>query len=487
MILAFGEYLPDLPDLENPGVTVATNVIPYATSYGPFPSPVAYTGALAGVARGFIAAKDSSGNVYNYAGDASDLYRLSDTTWAIATRGSGDYTTASTDQWEFAHWGGKVVATNYTDDVQVIDMGSSDFAALAGTPPRARHMAVVKDFLVLGNVTDFSTAAAVSNRVHWSGFDNIETYEPAAATQADYQTLQGEGGEIQRVVGGEYGIIFQQRSIWRMTYVGSPVVFQFDEVEPGRGTPAPGSVISLGHLIFYLGQDDFYAFNGASSTPIGNNKVYRTFVEDLDTAFYHKISATIVPAKQLVLWAYPGVGNTGGNPNKILVYSWALGRWALVEQDVELLCQFMAPGYTLDTLDSVSGSIDALTESLDSSVWTGGALSAACFDMAHKLNTLTGSAMDVTIETTERQLLPNNRALVNNIRPIVDGGAVTVEVGTRNVFTDTEIFGVAASVNSDGEVPVTAEGRYHRFRTKITGAFEHAQGLDVGAAPAGRY
>jgi hypothetical protein len=196
---------------------------------------------------------DKDGNSFNYAGDISDLYRLADTTWTNATRAtSGNYSVAEEDFWEFAQWGERVLATNFVNDIQAITAGASNFATLAGTPPKARHMAVVRDFLVLGNVTDYSTGASVANRVHWSGFNNIETYEPAAATQADYQDLQGSGGHVQKVVGGEYGIIFQERSIWRMTYVGSPLVFQFDEVERGRGTPVPGSVVNYGSTIFYL-------------------------------------------------------------------------------------------------------------------------------------------------------------------------------------------------------------------------------------------
>lgn len=490
MILALGEYLPDLPAVGNPGLVTAKNAIPYATSYRSFPSPVVYSGALSNRCQGAVWSKDKDGNVYGYAGDTSALYRLADTTWTRATRASGgDYQLDTDDFWEFAHWGEQVIATDYYDAIQVITFGQSNFAALSGMGSlKARHVAVVKDFVVFGNCTDYSSGTAVSNRIHWTGYQDITTAAPSASTQADYQDLQGEGGEVQRIVGGEYGIILQQHSIWRMTYVGSPLVFQFDEIEPGNGTPSPMSVVNKGAAIFYLGQDDFYMFNGSASIPIGKDKVYQTFIDDLDANYKHRVSAAIDPIRPIVLWAYPASGNTGGNPNKILVYNWAINKWAgPVETNVELLTPSMALGYTLDGLDSVNSSIDALAFSLDSRIWAGGTLNLSCFDADHKMCNFTGSALAAEFETGDRQLFKKNRAFVSNIIPVVEGGTVTMRIGTRNLLTESASFGSSISVNSDGECPAEAEGRYHRFRMTVSGTFSHAQGLEIEATAAGRY
>ncbi|MCK5602534.1 hypothetical protein KAR91_11710 [Candidatus Pacearchaeota archaeon] len=490
MIVKLGDYLPDLPSIGNPGLTLAKNVIPYAQSYRPLAGLAVSSNALASRARGYIAVADKDGNVYNYAADQSNIYSLADSaTWTTVTSSaSGQYSTGTDGLWEFARWGETVLATNYVDNVQSIPMGGSHFESLAGTPPKARHIGIVRDFVVLGNVTDFSTGAAVTNRIHWSGFGNEQTYEPSANTQADYQTLQGGGGAVQRVVGGEYGIIFQEFSIQRMTYVGSPVVFQLDEVEAGRGTPCPTSVpqIPYGQFIPYLGQDDFYIFNGVSSKPIGHDRVFKTFTDDYDVDYSDRVSIGIDPTSTVIMWSYPSNG-AGGVPDKILIYNWTVDKWAIAELNVEMLVQTKAIGYTLEGLDAVSASIDALTHSLDSRVWTGGTLNLGAFDVLHQLNNFTGSAMNAVFETGERQLIRGSRALVTNIRPIVDGGTVTVAVGKRDLPTGSASFGSAVSVNIAGECPQMKEGRYHKFRVNVTGDFEHAQGFDVSAVATGAY
>ncbi len=79
-MIPFEDYLPDLPDT-GPGSKNIKNAIPNANSYRSFPGLLAFSSALTARCRGAIAAKDSAGNVYNYAADANTIYRLDDTSF----------------------------------------------------------------------------------------------------------------------------------------------------------------------------------------------------------------------------------------------------------------------------------------------------------------------------------------------------------------------------------------------------------------------
>ena len=77
MQLPFGEWLPDLPDHNNPGSTQARNVFPAVNSYRPFNSIAATSSnALTARAQGGKAFKSDSGVVSIFAGDATKLYKL---------------------------------------------------------------------------------------------------------------------------------------------------------------------------------------------------------------------------------------------------------------------------------------------------------------------------------------------------------------------------------------------------------------------------
>ncbi len=487
--LIFGEYLPDLPKLQNPGITEAKNVLPFGDSYRSMKSESIYSDALTAVNQGAYSPRDKSGTPFTYAGDAAKLYSLSNASYSDVSKGGG-YSTGSEEWWRFATYGNQVIATNYIDDMQLITMGGANFADLSATAPKAKDVDIVKNFLVCVNTND-TTDGLVPNRVRWPSLTDITAWTVSSTTQADFQNLEGDGGWNMRIIGGEYGVIFQERSIWRMTYVGSPVIFQFDEVERGRGTPAPGSVVKVGNWVAYLGQDGFYIFDGQQSIPIGSNKVDKTFWDDVDANYLYKINAVSDTDNQLIYWGYPSANNTDGRIDKILVYNYSPNsrmRWSYIDGvDLESLFLSLTEGYTLEQLDTVNSSLDALVFSLDSRVWMNNGEVLSGFDSDHKQVNFDGAAMDATIETTEAQIFENKRAHLTLVRPLVDGtgATTTVQIGERNLLSDSVSWQSEISTNSTGYCPVRSNARYHRARVKVTGGFDHAQGIDVVKAAEG--
>lgn len=478
-----GEYLPDLPSFNNTGVTEAKNVIPGGDSYLQFPGLTVYSDALTARCQGAIFAKDSGGNSFNFAGDATKLYKLAIAAWSNVSK-VGGYSTNSDERWFFSTYGQRVLATNFTDAIQTYLMGtSSAFADLSATAPKARYITAMRDFVVVGNTFD-SVDGNVPNRIRWSAIGDPTSWTVSSSTQADYQDLDSSKGWVKQVIGGEYGVVFQERAINRMTYVGSPVIFQFDEIEINRGLLASGGVVKIGNFIAYLGLDGFYIFDGNQSISIGENKINRTFFNDVDLGYLDRISATADLDKQIIYWSYPGSGNTGGRPNKILMYNYspnATKRWSYAEIETEVIYISLSEGYTLDTLDSLSGSIDALTIYLDSRFYTGDNYILSAFNSDHKLSTFTGSPLTALIETQEAQFFEGRRSTLNLSRPLVDGNSstVTLQIGTRNNLTESVTWGSAISANSTGEFESRSNARYHRGRLNISGGFNHAQGIEV--------
>lgn len=483
----FGEWLPDLPDFTNPGATVAKNVVPDAQSYRPFPNLVTYSDSIGGVCKGAIVARDTSGNYYNYVGDTSALYVATGLSWSNVTRLASSYNTPDEDYWEFVQFGNRVfgVNGNNADAPQTISLGAANFADLGGGAPRARHITTIRDFVVLGNI---SATAIAPQMVRWCAINNPDSWTPDAATMADFQDLPGDGGWIQRIIGGEYGsgTVFQERAIYRMTFVGSPLVFQFDRVQTNIGVYAPRSVVSYRNFSFFLSEEGFYMFDGTNVTPIGSGKVDETFFADLDISNVHRIHAIADATRKIVMWAYPGEGNIGGNPNKLLIYNWAYRRWSRIEDlNIELLLRVVTGTYTLEGLDAVSTNLDTLGVSLDDSQWQTGNLLLAAFNGQHRLATFNGSSMAAEVETGELQFnrAPDGLTYVTEVRPVIEGysASITLAVATRNVLTESANFATAVTPNSTGYASVRATGRFHRFR--VTSArnseFDHLMGVDV--------
>ena len=484
-MIPFAEWLPDQPDLNNPGATVAKNVLPHAMGYVPIPSPEVYsTTAITARCRGGFTARDKSGVSYTYAGDATTLSKLLNNGWSDATRSGDAYACGTTDNWEFVQWGETILATNFFDEVQAITLGGTLFADLAGSPPNAKHITVARNFVILGNVNNGGTL--IPNRVWWSGVADSTTWAQSAVTQADYEDIK-EGGDIQRLFGGEYAVVFHSRSIYRMNYVGSPVIWQFDEVGHDTGLLAPGMAAQEGEVIYFLSPRGFFALNGGTQLrPIGSNKVDRFVLEDIDTGKLDHCSTVVDSESHRVYFSYPGRGNTAGLANRMVIYDPTLDRWSYSEQDTQVLLISAIPGYTMDGLDSYNSNLDLITISLDDPVWMGGRSQLAKFDSANKLAFYSGDPMAATVETAEVQMSPERRTLLSSVRPVVDGGSQTIQVGTRNIQTATEAWTVASTPNSNGRANIRKNARYHRVRANLSGTWTHAQGVEAEGSAAGR-
>ena len=489
--ISFGEWLPDRPEKGLQGCVTALNVIPAEVSYLPFPSLVQFSTSLGSRCKGMILATDSANNNYNYAGDASALYTLTNQSFSISTRlVGGAYTIATDDFWEFVNWGSTVIGVNgLTDPLQQISLGAANFADLS-VGVKAKHIAVMRDFVVLGNVSDSATNVT---RIRWSAINNPASFTANAATLADFQDLPTEGGEIQKVLGGDYGVVLQRRSIWRMLFVGSPLVFQFDKIHSSIGLYAPQAAVRYQSQTFFLAEDGFYSFNGAELTPIGNGKVDNFFFTDLNTSNFQRINSLIDPVNKLVIWAYPSNSSIGGNPDKLIVYNWLFAKWALVEGvNIQFFTQSITTGYTLDGLDAVSTNLDTgILWSLDSVQWTGGQIIMSAFNATNQLSRFNGSAMAATIESGEFKIFEDNRAMITQVRPDIVGlsASATISIINRNNLTESaSVGGAAAYPNATGFVSFRVDSRYFRVRlnTAANVEFTHIVGVEIEAVQTGR-
>lgn len=493
--IPFGEYLPDQPEIGN-SVTIAKNVIPSLNSYRPIRGLSTQSATLDNPAKGAVSARDKDSVTYNYAGDADKLYMVST---ASATDKSklglpgGGYVVAETEGWEFAKFGEDLIAVTIAEPPQNITLGGANFADLGGSPPKARHICTIGKqdaFLVLANVDD-SVDGLVPNRVQWSAAGDSTGWTSGTGL-AGQQDLQGNGGWIQRVCGGEFGVIWQERAIWRMDFVGAPDVFSFSELEDSRGTPAPGSVVKVGQIFFYLGPDGFYAFDGARSVPIGSNKINTTFYSEIDQNYLYRITSVSDPSNNLVLWSYP-TGNSKGNgdPDKILIYDYVNGKWSFAEADHQMMFLAVSDSVDLEGLDAFSTNLDTLTPSLDSRQWVGNSTLWAAFNRDNKLAFFNGATLPATIDTGDFRGSPDKLTRLSLAEPVVEGAAlsnVTVQVASRLKASDTVSFGSAKMLSTrSGKADLRETDRYHRIRINIASDddWTHATGAHVKFTPVG--
>ena len=490
-MIKLGQFLPDQPAYKNAGATVATNVVPAANGYSNLPDVLPFSGAANKFIRGMFAAKDDSASSAIYIGDEDSLYKFdaTDSTLEdISKTSDASYSTGDGYVWRFVQFGEAVLATNYSDPIQTITAaGGGRFADLGGSPPKAKFISVVRDFVMCANTND--TDGEKPYRVRWSGIGDYDSWAVSADTQADFQDIS-DMGAVTGLVGGEYATILMEKGIVRAQYVGSPLVFEFDKVQLNRGCKISGSVVSLGQNVFYLSDDGFYVFDGQSSKPIGAEKINRYFLSRFQSNNSARMSSVVDPLRQIVVWSYPSVDSGDGTPDELIIYNYATDSWSTANIGLDAMAPLFTAGYTLEGLATISSSLDALPSSLDSAVYKGGEFFFAG-SKDKKIQTFTGDNLDAIVETGEFDLQAGRSSLVNNIIPYVENNSgttltVTAQVASRDSQNAEVSFGTASSLNNDNFCPVRSSGRYHRVRLNLSGSWTNVQGIDVDGQIRGR-
>lgn len=476
MRIEFGEWLPDQTDLENPGCVEAHNVVPRVAGFGQLRDLKAFTGALNSACLGAAWFSDLSGNAVNFAGTADRLYKHNSVTtaWDNVSR-SATYSTAVS--WNFEKFGARVVAVDIGNSTQYYDMGSSTiFANLSGAPS-ARYIATIRDFLVLANISSYP------NRVQWCGFNNTALWTPSLATQAGYQDLLGAGGDIQGIVPGEYGTIFQELSIWRMSYVGPPTIWRLDEVERGRGTPSPKSICYYGSNVFYYDWAGFHAFDGQTSTPIGHERVDKWFGDNCGDVL--TIQGAVDRANGLILWGFKSAASSPYN-DRLLIFNFRVNRWSWGEVTTQWLSEKRAAALTLDQLDvPLPLGVDLNSIAMDSRAFSSD-INMQAFNGSGVACTFEGDPLPASLETKELAF-DNHYADTNACLPLVDGAdTVRVMFGRRSRQTESVTYSNQISLNRIGEACKVVSAKFQRFRLEITGGFDYARGVEIRGRQAGR-
>lgn len=462
--VAWGEFRPDVSSLNASFTSSISNVLPRGDGYSPFKDFVGFTSALASACRGFFCARKRDGSVSVFAGTSTKLYQLNNTTfaWSDVSKGASTYTALSSSaHWQFAQFNDFVVAVQANTVPQVFDLTSSTaFADLAGSPPQAAYVSVVNRFLVLSGLLSYPY------RVQWSGLNAVTTWT-SGTNYSDYQDLP-DGGPARQVVGGELGVILQDNAIRRMTYSpGSDIVFQIDRLASDTGVLCPYSVAVSGEKIFFLSSKGFMQTDPSGIlNPIGVERVDRTFLETYNSAAPQLVIAAADPTSHAIVWTYQSIdGAVTGSFDSMLAYNWALNKWTPVSMSGEYISSLARPGITLESLDTVSASIDAMTFSLDD-VSTSSLSRLSVVGPNHTMGFFTGSNLEATLETTEISD-HGARTLINGFTPITDAGGGVGSAGGRDSLSGTSAYGDESALNEDGFCPLLEDMRYFRFKLRI--------------------
>ena len=467
--IQFTEWKPDQPAIGD-NLQDAKNVIPVLAGYGPFPTASNYSNAASENLNTVFVGKIGD-TVQLFGGSTTKLYKFNATDLNMDNKSkSGGY--GGTGRWSFAQFGNVILAANGHEKIQSWELGVSTlWADVAAAAPAAKYVSVVRDFVVAANIVDYP------NKIQWSNINDETNWTAGSASQSDYQLI-AEGGNITGMTGGEFGLIFLERAIYRMSYIGSPLFFQFDAISRNLGCIEGSSVAQYGNITYFLSDDGFYMCDGRTVTPIGAEKIDRYFYSTFNLNKSDTMSATVDPVRKLIIWNYPTVGGA----RALIIYNWQLNKWSRAETDVDYVASAASTGITLETLGSLYPNIETVPASFDDRIWSGGkyVLSGA---RGTRIVTFTG--LNATANLILSDIENGYNSIATLARPLIDNGAGSVSVASRRELDDNIVFSTPVAAGEGGRCSLRSAGRYHRFSITPTGNWTTAIAVDIETTPQG--
>lgn len=478
----FGEWLPDAPSFKNPGCEEANNVIPVTGGYDPFPSLEGQGETVTGTVKGAVQMYDNTGTSIIVGGTNDRLFIRR----SSITQTTGFTALGGREAWDFAQFNDFVIAAGSNNTLQYlsdIDVDNT-WSALSATAPSAKRVARVGDFVMAGNID------GAPNRIQWGPINNpTGVWTASRLTQAGQVDLPPEYGAVQKIVGGRYALVFQERAIHRLTYVGPPLVWRADVVSDARGALAPFSVITIAGVTYYLSQDGWRITNGSEEQPLGSQRINRWFIENVDFDQIAFTQGAIDWGNEAIVWAFTGLGSL--TSSKLLIYSYSQNRFSTADANVDWICGSNFDGVDLDSLDAIYGNLDAIPGSLDVASLSGGDRVLSGFvggASTSEYSIFNGTAQQAVWETGEFQISPQRRSFVNEVTALMEAEDwdMRARVNARNnLGVRSQSRNVQAGWN--GACAVRTEGQKISVRVEKPsgGTWSKAQGIQVRFKEAG--
>jgi hypothetical protein len=466
--VALGEWTPDSDLLRFPNLAGADNVEPVNTVYKSF-DPLVDTGGPV-VPGGFIRGFGQSifnNVVYTYAGTDDGIFE---------SFGGGAFTarsaTMSPAQYDFLQF----------DDLQIVapsalspryrTLGSaSNFATLgstSGSAPAASRLGKINKFLIVGNTS------SADYHMQWSGINQPLSWPTpnsatATAQQSGEQYLDAEYGEITGFSNGDqHGLVFQRGAITRITYVGPPVVFQFDKISDKYGCAYPRSIVQVGNLTYFISSAGFCVTDGVTVKEIGLNKCSKFFLSASVNGAKERVYGAHNRYKNLVYWTYCNDSDSESRPNKMILYNNLEDRFSSATQ----------------SLEGILG-----TNGIDSAV----APNIRGFGVNNTLGSFSSagaSSQNAEFQTGDIEFNPGGRSFVSGVKLVADQTAngMYCQMLTRDqLVTASQTTGATTIPNSSTLfADVRSDARYHAIRFGIQGVFDEARALEFMVQPSGR-
>jgi hypothetical protein len=239
----------------------------------------------------------------------------------------------TTTNWTLDNWGEVLIAcpTDGAIYTWAPDTGFANATKLLTAP-------LINGGIFVSNTTQILVAWASSTNgvqdpllVQWSASGDYTDWTPTTINQAGNFRIPSGSRIVGGIAGPQFNIIWTDLDVWSMDYIQLPFVYGFNNLATNCGLIARHAQCVVNATVLWMGQNQFFALNGETVTPIPCS-VWDFVFQDLDTNNLDKICAAPNNGFGEVTWFFPSAsGGTGEIDSYVKVnftngFIWDAGR-----------------------------------------------------------------------------------------------------------------------------------------------------------------
>jgi hypothetical protein len=186
--------------------------------------------------------------------------------------------------------------------------------------------------------------------VSWSDQESITTWVPQATNQAGNYRLSYGSTIVTAIQTRQEIIIFTDSAIYSQQYIGPPYVWGFQQMAADISIISPNSVVVANNIVFWMGIDKFYFYNGTAQTLPSALRKY--VFENINLAQSYQVFGGLNEGFSEIWWFYVSMNSSNDTIDSYIIYnyldqSWAYGSMARTAWVYSPLRTYpMAAGYS---------------------------------------------------------------------------------------------------------------------------------------------
>jgi len=229
-----------------------------------------------------------------------------------------------------ATYGGSAITTTGTQSgthsvsargYPLASVGGSD-----GYAPLYQNTFTVSDtsrFILVFGTNDYGSTTLDPMLIRWSDQESLTTWFPAITNQAGSVRLS-HGSEIVTTVQSRQEIVvFTDSSLYSLQYLGPPYVWSSQLLGDGLSIAGPNAVTLASGIVYWLGTDKFYKYDGRVQTLSCDLRQY--VFNDINQAQSQQFLASTNEGFNEVWWFYCSANSTV--IDKYIIYNYLENIW----------------------------------------------------------------------------------------------------------------------------------------------------------------